>query len=511
MDHLAPSSGVNWYNYNPYGEMLGGPQLPPVELGGLDVGRHLVPQMYTTTAAQVTLSNGMHYVQDGQDFSVSEAVPVPYQEPLSPLTEAKAANRVRATFGEKIACQECGATFACGANLRNHLRIHTGERPFVCEECGASFTQSSNLRTHKRVHTGERPYMCGICGQTFARSSHLPGHMRTHTGEKPFTCHLCGRSFATNQIMKNHLRTHTGERPFVCDVCEATFAQSSCLATHKKIHTGERNYKCGECGKAFISRSGLQTHERVHTGEKPFTCEKCDKSFKTSSYLSKHKQKYCCNNGYKNKADHANVKKAAKRCPDTQKEVGGTATQSKAATKFSKRLLSKRLRRSHRVKAGEANAEVADGGTACVDENSSLLSTEKESGVKTESVEVFDYNLSPASNGLESSSCRDCGLQENQDPLGKPCKKERFFSDSGCSNSLCNLKLADQCQMVTQTSYAVPSKPGVEAEGQVCDLQEEYKADENLQSASLVIDEKDQASYLEKNVLEGQWDSKNSF
>lgn len=291
MDHLAPSSGVNWYtSYNALGELLAStPQLPPMELGGVDDGRPYNTQAYLHYPTQ---GGGLHYEQETlndpgvtKEYVCQEKTQIPEQ--------SKAFSQAKVPVGEKIACQECGATFACTANLRNHMRIHTGERPFVCEECGASFTQRSNMRSHKRVHTGERPYMCGICGQTFARSSHLPGHMRTHTGEKPFNCPHCGRSFATNQIMKNHMRTHTGERPFVCDVCSATFAQSSCLATHKKIHTGERNFKCEKCGKAFISRSGLQTHERVHTGEKPYSCERCYKSFRTSSYLSKHRQKYC--------------------------------------------------------------------------------------------------------------------------------------------------------------------------------------------------------------------------
>jgi hypothetical protein len=49
-------------------------------------------------------------------------------------------------------CSYCDRNFGCSSNLRRHMNIHTGERPYRCSFCNAGFSNSSNRRKHERTH-----------------------------------------------------------------------------------------------------------------------------------------------------------------------------------------------------------------------------------------------------------------------------------------------------------------------------------------------------------------------
>ncbi|XP_069474415.1 zinc finger protein ZIC 4-like [Ambystoma mexicanum] len=145
----------------------------------------------------------------------------------------------------------CSKTFSTMHELVTHVTVeHVGgpEQPnHIClwEECpreGKPFKAKYKLVNHIRVHTGEKPFPCPFptCGKVFARSENLKIHKRTHTGEKPFKCEFegCDRRFANSSDRKKHSHVHTSDKPYNCKVrgCDKSYTHPSSLRKHMKVH-----------------------------------------------------------------------------------------------------------------------------------------------------------------------------------------------------------------------------------------------------------------------------------
>lgn len=133
----------------------------------------------------------------------------------------------------KYECNECGQTFRIARYLQNHIDIiHLQNKPHACtvsifkklvfiknlnytyllmfthfQECPKRYLYPAQLRQHMTIHTGERPYVCPYCPKSYRAKKNLDKHIPNHTGEKPYKCKYCPESYKDQNILRNHYNT----------------------------------------------------------------------------------------------------------------------------------------------------------------------------------------------------------------------------------------------------------------------------------------------------------------
>ena len=180
---------------------------------------HRLIWVYTrqnATFLEITCHGSILFVSDTEDI---EPLPGEYTEMSRDIILADL------IYKGKHSCSTCGKTFKSKTLLENHLRVHTGDRPYECEVCGKKFIQKAHLKTHRTVvhlmssmyvQTEVRPYKCQQCGKRFKLKHHLKIHHAVH--------------------MNDHMYKNTAARPFECELCRKRFKLKSHLKTHHLIH-----------------------------------------------------------------------------------------------------------------------------------------------------------------------------------------------------------------------------------------------------------------------------------
>jgi uncharacterized Zn-finger protein len=81
-----------------------------------------------------------------------------------------------------VECIKCTAVVSGLESFNKHMNDHWSDDK-CCPVCGLLINSKRfNFKQHLKIHTGEKPFVCNICNRSFRQKAHMVKHVTTHRG-----------------------------------------------------------------------------------------------------------------------------------------------------------------------------------------------------------------------------------------------------------------------------------------------------------------------------------------
>ncbi|NWH52638.1 ZBT8A protein, partial [Fregata magnificens] len=141
------------------------------------------------------------------------------------------------------------ASGGCSASDPSHIPRVREEVEFDAEndvdhdDCGYNH-QSEVIPKRWSDDLPRMRFKCPFCTHTVKRRADLKRHLRCHTGERPYPCEACGKRFTRLEHLRNHFQTIHQAGKLICRKCKRHVTDlTGCV-----VQQGTRRYRlCHKC------------------------------------------------------------------------------------------------------------------------------------------------------------------------------------------------------------------------------------------------------------------------